>query len=72
MGKSNYVLFRATINYYLTCAGLTKRKLAVRMHIGEPRLYKKLRTPESFTVGELKAIKNILQIPDDAIGFIWN
>lgn len=72
MKKEITIKFKATLNYYLTSAGYTKQELATLLHISKSTLYNKIGSPDKFTVGEIKKIKNILRMSDDAISFIWN
>jgi len=46
----------------------TKTELALRLHMTEQTLRKKLNNPTNFSIGEIRKIANILHIPRSEIG----
>lgn len=51
---------RGQVGYYLARSGYSKRELAVKLGMGNATLYNKLRNPDSFTVGELVMLLDIM------------
>lgn len=56
--------FKAILNYYIVKAGYSKSELAIKIHISKASLYAKIKSPDKFTIREIKSIKNVLGIPE--------
>jgi|GEM_PF-1674278 len=62
---------QATIDRHLRLRGITKKELAVRLHMGLPTLFNKIREPEKFTLGELRRLGRELKIEEGEKAAIW-
>lgn len=47
---------------------MNKTELALKLHMSEQTLRKKIKNPTNFSLGELRALANILRIPKSEIG----
>lgn len=48
--------------------GINKSSLALKLHMSEQTLRNKLKSPTNFSIGEIRAVANILCIPKSEIG----
>jgi len=60
-------LLIGTIRKYLSMRGATVEDLATSARVGETTMYRRMRAPDSLTIGELRAIVHKLQIPADEL-----